>query len=140
MGQPGSIATHEGYFDNTAQYRMTWYSTWADFGDPIRKAMLKRLRMTLYGALNQTVVFKWGFDYSTTQSSQPTVIADTAPPSEYAIGEYAIAEYSRNLILKELAIPGRGIGQVLQVGFESQIQGYPISIQKVDIFVKQGRV
>jgi hypothetical protein len=36
-------------------------------------------------------------------------------------------------------IPASGSGTVLQLGFESDIDGTPLSIQKIDFFLKQGK-
>jgi hypothetical protein len=98
---------------------------------------LKKIGMTLFGTINQTVVYKWGFDYETGSQAQPSVITDTSAPAEYNIAEYGVSEYSRNLIVTTPSVNAGGVGKVVQIGFECQLQGYPISIQRVDVVTKE---
>lgn len=137
MGFPGYIGNHTGYMDNTAQYRLTYYSTWIDFGDPIRTSILKKIIMTLFGAIGQSIVYKWGFDYSSQFQAQPITTSNTAA-SEYNIAEYDIGEYSGTLSVRTLLVNTTGAGKVIQVGLETQVIGFPISVQRVDIFTKDG--
>ena len=53
--------------------------------------------------------------------------------------DYA-AEYSGSSTIDNVRIPVGGAGFVLQLGFESVIDGGFLSIQQVDLFVKQGRL
>ena len=138
VGQVGYLAKYDSYYDNGESYRMTYYSSWIDFGNPVMTSILKKIVMTLFGAINQTVVYKWGFDYIASQAAQPTVITDVTVPAEYNVAEYGIAEYARNLLVKSLGVCTTGSGKVIQIGFEAQLLGYPISIQRVDIFTKDG--
>jgi hypothetical protein len=138
MGQPGYIAQYAGYSDNGAEYRMSYYTNWIDFGDPIRTSVFKKAVLSLFGTLNQQVVLKWGFDYTSATKSATTTITDTSTVAEYNIAEYGIGEYTRNLVIKSLGLQGSGTGKVFQVGIECQIVGYPISIQRIDIYTKDG--
>jgi hypothetical protein len=140
VGKAGYLGEYSGYLDDAAQYRLAYYTSWLDFGNPIAISILKKIIMTLFGTLNQTVVYKWGFDYVTGQSARPTVVTDTTAPSEYNISEYGIGEYTRNLVVKTLGLPASGSGRVVQVGLEVQINGYPISLQRVDVYTKEGRL
>lgn len=138
MGQAGYIGKYEGYDDNGSEYRMSYYTNWIDFGDPIRTSILKKVTLSLFGTLNQQVVLKWGFDYTSATNSQTTLISDTSTVAEYGIAEYAVAEYTRNLVIKSLGLQASGVGKVMQLGVECQIVGYPISIQRVDVYTKDG--
>lgn len=138
LGQVGFIGTHTTYKDNGSSFRMSYYTGWLDFGKPIAYAILKKIRMTLAGGQGQTVVFKWGFDYISPIGSQ-SVPLDDAVASEYAISEYAIAEYNVDTLTSVVSVNASGTGRVCQVGFESQITDYPISVQKIDIYMKEGR-
>lgn len=137
-GQAGTLGEYTGYSDNGVQYRMSWYGSWLDFGDPIRTSVLKKINMTLVGTLNQQVVYKWGFDYTSATRSQSATITDTSAVAEYNIAEYGIAEYNRNIVIKSLGLNAGGMGKVVQIGMECQIIGYPISIQRVDVYTKDG--
>ncbi len=137
IGLARYIGEYGGYTDNGAAYRMAYYTSWVDFGDPVRTSILKKIIMTLFGALNQSIVYKWGFDYQSTSQAQPTVTS-TVSPSEYNVAEYGIAEYSGNLAVQTLSVNATGAGKVIQIGFETQVNGFPISIQRVDIYTKNG--
>ena len=138
MGQAGYVGIYSGYLDNNAQYRMSYYTNWIDFGDPIRTSLIKKINMTLVGTLNQQVVYKWGFDYTSATRSTAAMITDTSTVAEYGIAEYGIAEYNRNLVIRSLGLNTGGAGKVVQVGMECQVIGYPLSIQRVDVYTKDG--
>lgn len=138
LGKPGYLAKYDGYTDNGASYRMTYYSPWIDFGDPIRTSIMKKICMSIIGITTQGVTFKWGFDYIGMSHSQISSIGNSTPSGEYNIGEYNITEYSRNLTVRNLTMSASGSGKVVQVGVECQITGYPVSIQRVDVFTKDG--
>jgi hypothetical protein len=138
MGQAGYLGKYDGYLDNGAQYRMSYYTNWIDFGDPIRTSVIKKINMTLVGTFDQQVVYKWGFDYTSATRSASAVISGVGNVYEYGIAEYGIAEYTRNLIINPLGLNAGGTGKVVQVGMECQVIGYPISIQRVDVYTKDG--
>ena len=138
LGKPGYLAKYDGYSDNGVAYRMTYYSPWIDFGDPIRTSIMKKITMSIIGITTQGVTFKWGFDYIGMTQSRTSSIGSQTPSGEYNIAEYNIAEYSRNLTVRNLSMSASGAGKVVQVGVECQVNGYPVSIQRVDVFTKDG--
>lgn len=140
LGQAGYLGTYDTYYDNAVTYRMSYYTSWIDFGNPVMTSILKKIVMTIFGVLNQTVVYKWGFDYSSGSASQPVIIDTTGLPAEYNIAEYSEAEYSRTTLVKSLSVNAGGAGKVIQIGAEAQLLGFPISIQRVDIFTKDGKL
>ena len=139
MGVPSGAAIYAGYYDNGISYRMAYYSSWIDFGDPIRMSILKRIIMTLFGAAGQEVVYKWGFDYITNIDSQTETLSSAGTVSEYNIAEFGIDEYTGGVVIQSLGMNTTGSGKVIQVGIEVQLKGYPISVQRVDIYTKDGR-
>lgn len=140
MGQAGSIGSHEGYYDDTSTYRMSYFSTWIDFGNNIQTSIFKKAILTLIGLSNQTIVFKWGYDYIQSQFSQTTILSGISLPAEYGIAEYGIGEYSGNVGNNVVTAQGSSSGRVLQFGLEALIGGYKVAIQKIDIFTKNGRL
>ena len=139
-GRAGYIGTYSGFLDNAASYRMKYYSTWIDFGNPIMKSILKKIRLTLIGGVNQGIVFKWAYDFLTDYFSETVSITGSTTGSEYGTGEYGIAEYAGNTSVNVLSANGTSQGQVLQFGFEADVAGKQISIQKVDLLTKNGRI
>lgn len=141
MGMAGYIGQYYGYNDNdNLQYRMEYYTTWIDFGNPIQISILKKIRMTLIGVINQVIIFKWAYDYIQTYQIQTATVTSSLTTAEYGIAEYGIAEYGSVLDVSAISVNGGGSGQVLQFGFEAQVNGTGISVQRIDIFTKEGRI
>jgi hypothetical protein len=65
------------------------------------------------------------------------------PPAavdEYGIAEYNIAEYSSGVAISNFSKQLGGAGAVIQIGLETEINQNPLSIQKIDVFCKIGKV
>src|SRR3990167_7027600 len=140
LGQAGYVGEYTGYLDNTSQYRMEYFTTWIDFGNPIQTSILKRIKMTLIGVLNQVIIFKWGYDLHSTQFVETATITSTAQEAEWGVAECGVDEWGSIIDISPASVNGGGSGQVLQFGFEAQINDKEVSIQKIDIFVKNGRI
>lgn len=138
LGESGYIGKYYGYQDNGSSYRWSYYTNYFDFDQPTTIKMLKKLGLVVIGGGSQIVSIKWGFDYTNNYSSS-VIALDPVPVSEYGVGEYGIAEYANGIALDTLKFNASGAGKVLQIGFESDINGSPLSIQKVDIAIKQGK-
>lgn len=52
--------------------------------------------------------------------------------------DYA-TEYSGGTLVDTIRVAGSGSGSVIQLGFEADLNGGALSIQKMDVYVKQGR-
>ena len=52
----------------------------------------------------------------------------------------ALSEYSSGLALEEVRSNLGGSGSILQLGFEADINQNPLSIQKIDVYVKTGKI
>lgn len=139
LGRAGYIGEYTGYLDDTATYRMSYYITWVDLGNPIQRSILKRINAYVLGVNNQNIVFKWGFDFDENYRSESVAVSTSSTPSEYNIAEYNIGEYSSGLGISKVSVNAGGHGQSVQLGFEAVINGYSLSIQKVDIFTKDGK-
>jgi hypothetical protein len=138
LGQEGYIGKYNGYTDNTAVYRMSYYTNYFDFDQPTTTKMLKRVNVVAIGGSAQAIAFKWAFDYLSNYSSG-VVTLDTTTVYEYGIAEYNIAEYSNGIALDNAQINAGGSGKVLQLGFEADINNAPLSIQKIDFSLKAGK-
>ena len=92
----------------------------------------------MVGGSNQSVAVKWGFDY--TEGYQATTyVLDTATVYEYNVGEYNIAEYTSGIVIDRFSVNAGGQGSIMQLGLEADINGNPLSIQKIDVAVKAGK-
>ena len=138
IGKPGYIGKYFGHSDNTASYRMQYYTNYFDFDASTTLKILKKIGWVLIGGTNQSVAVKWGFDY--TEGYQATTyVLETARAYEYNIGEYNIAEYSSGIVLDRFSVNAGGQGTVMQIGLEADINGNPLSIQKIDFGIKTGK-
>jgi hypothetical protein len=138
FGQAGYIAEYGGHSDNGSSYRMAYYTTWADFGDPIRTSILKKISSTVFGTSDQIVTYKWGFDYTPQSLSEQVSVDSDGTLAEYGIAEYGIGEYGTGLTTDTISVNSGGSGKVIQVGLEIDIDGAAVSIQRLDVYTKDG--
>ena len=138
LGQKGYIGKYDGYEDNEQTYRMSYFTNYFDFGSSTNNKILKSISVTAIGGSYQPIAVKWGYDYSNNYSSR-VIELNGVTVYEYNIAEYGIAEYSNGIALDRVKIPASGSGTIIQLGFESDINGTPLSIQKIDFFLKQGK-
>lgn len=138
FGQAGYIALSDGYSDNGSDYRLSYYTTWVDFGDPIRTSILKKIAITVLGAISQVLTCKWGVDYLVQTRSEQITVGATQVTAEYGIAEYGIAEYGLGQIIDSIQMNVGGVGKVIQAGVEADVSGTQISIQRFDMYTKDG--
>jgi len=138
IGKPGYIGKYFGHSDNSSAYRMQYFTNYFDFDSPTSEKIMKQIGLVLIGGSNQVVSIKWGFDYKENYFAY-TKKLDSSSIYEYNIGEYNIAEYSDGIILDKFKIQAGGRGTVFQIGIEIDINGNPLSIQRIDVYIKQGK-
>jgi hypothetical protein len=139
IGQNGFVTKYTGYQDNGLPYRMEYYTNNADLGNDGQTSIIKKIKILVVGGSNQAISIFWGYDFSSSYQSQ-TVSIPTQAVFEYGIAEYNIAQYATSIILEELTAYGSGSGKVVQTGFEININGSPISFQKIEIQTKTGKL
>ena len=138
IGKEGYIGKYNLYEDNGAKYRMSYFTNYFDFGSATTNKILKRINVTAIGGSAQPIAIKWGYDYTRNYFSRGITL-QRVEVYEYNTAEYGIATYTNGIALDTAKIPASGSGTVLQLGFESDIDGTPLSIQKIDFFLKQGK-
>jgi hypothetical protein len=138
IGKPGYIGKYFGHSDNGTPYRLQYFTNYFDFDAATSLKILKKIGWVLIGGTNQSVAVKWGFDY-TEGYRATTYTLDTAVVYEYGTAEYNIAEYTSGIVLDRFSINAGGQGTVMQLGLEADINGNPLSIQKIDVGIKQGK-
>jgi hypothetical protein len=82
---------------------------------------------------------KWGYDFTSNYLSQ-TVKIPSQGVDYYGVSEYNIAQYSGGTALQTLVAYPTGAGKVIQTGYEADINGAPLSIQKIEIQAKNGKI
>jgi hypothetical protein len=100
---------------------------------------MKRVSWTIIGGSLQEIVTKWGFDYSESYRSATEVLGQL-DVSEYNIAEYNIDEFSGGLVIARVNKQVGGSGTVVQIGLETEINQSPVSIQKMDVSTKIGKL
>jgi len=139
MTNTKGLAEYKGYQDNGSKYSMQYYTNYFDFEMPNMTKIVKRLSATVIGSTGQKFVAKVGTDYEDIYTSYNLTVKD-AEVFEYNIAEYNIGEYSGAALIDNIRIPAGGSGFVVQLGFESEINGGFLNIQQIDLYVKQGRL
>jgi hypothetical protein len=144
IGKNGYIGLYSTHQDYQSSYRMLYYTNHADLGNQNQTSILKKLSIIVIGGTNQTVTFKWGFDFKTNYLSDNATIPIQGE-SYYGIAEYGanasvISQYTDGVALQTLVVSATGTGKIVQTGYESDINGTPLSIQKIEIQAKQGKI
>jgi len=138
IGKPGYIGKYFGHYDNASSYRMEYFTNHFDFEQPNQLKILKKIGLVVIGGSGAQIAVKYGFDYSENFFAETKVLAG-GTSYEYGVGEYNIAEYAGGIVLEKFFVNASGNGAIMQLGIESDIQGNPLSIQKIDVGIKQGR-
>lgn len=138
IGKHNGIGRYHGYTDNGFKYRLRYFSHYLDMGAPTTHKMLKQISATVIGGSNQSFVIKTNFDYQEATRSYPFTIV-TGEVAEFGIDEYGAGEFSFGIILDSIKSSVGGSGNTIQIGFEADVNGNELSVQKIDMFVKTGR-
>lgn len=139
IGKNGYVGKYSTYQDHNTAYRMLYYTNHADLGNANVTSLLKRLKVVVIGGSNQYLTMKWGFDFSTNYLSANALIPAQGV-YEYGIAEYNVAQYSSGVALQTLSISASGGGKIVQTGYEANINGSPLSIQRIEIQSKDGKM
>ena len=143
LGKTSYVAKYSGAQDDTSAYRLLYYTNHADLGNANVTSLLKRLKVIVIGGTNQFVTLKWGFDFSANYLSTNAQIP-TQAVSEYGIAEYGanatvLAQYANGVALQTLSVSASGSGKIVQTGYEADIDGSALSIQRIEIQSKDGK-
>jgi hypothetical protein len=139
IGKTGYIGSYSGYTDNESSYRMTYKTNHFDLDKPTNIKILKKLGWVIIGGTNQPITILYGFDYSENLRGA-AVSLPSEVTSEYNISEYGIGEYSDGVVLDDVYVNAGGSGETIQVGMESSINGTFVSIQRIDLYAKLGKI
>lgn len=139
IGKVGYVGKYFGFLDDTATYRFQYFTTYFDLGQPTIEKILKRIAWTIISGSTQAIVTKWGFNYTESFRSVTDTLGQ-ADVSEYNVAEYNIDEYSGGIVIARLTKQVGGAGLVVQIGLETEINQNPMSIQKMDVSAKIGKI
>ena len=144
IGKNGYVGKYGGYLDDASTYRMQYYTNHADLGDVAVTSIVKRIAVVAIGGSDQVITIKWGYDFSENYLSQ-NVSVPTQGISEYGRAEYGangvpVAQYAGGIVIQNLFSQATGSGKVFQTGYEAEVNGFELSIQKIEILAKRGRI
>jgi hypothetical protein len=144
IGKNGFVCKYGTYQDHTSAYRLMYFTNHADLGNQNVTSLLKRIKVVVIGGTNQFVTVKFGFDFIANYQAVNAQIP-VQGISEYGVAEYGangspLAEYSAGVALQTLSVPASGSGKIVQTGYESDINGAPLSIQRIEIQSKDGKI
>ena len=138
LGLVNGIAKYSAFQDNGVAYYLAYRTNYFDFDQPTVNKIIKTVGVTVIGGSGQNFSVKVGTDYTDQPRSYNRTIKQSSI-SEYDVAEYNIAEYTGGDLTDRIKVPVGGHGSVIQLGFEAYINGDQLSIQKFDVYVKQGR-
>ena len=142
LGVPDGIAEYKDYLDNSSTYEFEYLTTSSDLGAPTQNKFLKRAELMVIGSGEQDFTFRYGYDY-TLNLNTTTISRDFGVTnlSRYNKGYlYNVAKYSSvGIGIQKIRIPLGGSGKVVQFGINSTINDEPLSIQKIDTYLKTGK-
>ena len=143
IGKNGYIGKYGTYLDHATSYRVQYFTNYSNLNQTEVTSIVKKISVVVIGGSNQGFIIKWGYDfagqyYSATLNIPVTSVAEYGT-AEYGANGSPVAFYSSGIQLSTLVAQGSGFGNVVQTGYEVQINGSPISIQKIEIQTKDGK-
>ena len=144
IGKNGYIGKYGTYLDHASTYRLQYYTNYADLGDANVTSILKKISVVVIGGTNQILTIKWSYDFSAQYYSTQAQIPISSI-AEYGMAEYGangspVAYYSTGIQIGTLIGQASGYGKVVQTAYEIEINGSAISIQKIEIQAKNGKL
>ena len=162
-GTKDGLGEYSGYSDEVnnggnieqTSYLFRYYSPSLTFGDPSKLKFLKKIRPTVIGANTASVRIKWAYDFSSTFSTAVFGIGSQIPyyyssPKDDSVGfisegglaEYSqdgLAEYTGGELTTRPPINATGSGSVVTIGLESDINGFALSLQEINVLALMGK-
>ena len=146
-GSNENIAKYYGYVDNTSSYTLKYSSPWIDLADPNSMEsgtfikLPKKTTITTAGSSRYQITIQVSFDFASTGFVQTCSIISNSVASEYGVSEFGVAEWGASgKSLSQSKVNLARNGQHMRFTLSVPINGYEISIQKLDMFFKKGRV
>jgi hypothetical protein len=144
IGKNGYVGKYGTYLDHASTYRFQYYTNYADLGDANVTSILKKISVVVIGGTNQILTIKWSYDFSaqyySTQAQIPISTIAEYGMAEYGANGIPVAYYSTGIQIGTLIGQASGYGKVVQTAYEIEINGSAISIQKIEIQAKNGKL
>ncbi len=141
LGKAGFLCEYDGYLDDTESYIIKYYTGYLQFDGQSISSILKKIAVTVIGGAGQQFFFRYAFDYSGYFQAQSVTI-ESAYIAYYGVSMYnePTSLYSTGVFTATPTVQAGGAGKVLQFGFETTVNNAPVSIQRIDIYTKSGKI
>lgn len=148
IGTEDGLGYYDGFSDEVNEagtitltpYLFRYYSPALTFGDPSKLKFLKKLRPTIVGANTATVYLKWAYDFDSSYSTAEFNVGNQIPYYyNEPITEYMVAEFTGGITTTRTSINASGSGSVVTIGLESEINGFALSLQEINVLALTGK-
>jgi hypothetical protein len=141
----GVIASYAGYDDGGEPYTLKYKSPWMDLSSEEQAGTFykipKKATLTTVGGGTYNPTFTWAFDWSMSENTNTQSVSSPTGASEWGLAEWGVDEWNasaRELVNSKFQLSK--YGQHMRIGVTIPIDGKEISIQKIDLFMKRGRI
>jgi hypothetical protein len=80
----------------------------------------------------------WGYDLTTDYRSTEFTVGNQEP-AFYSVSEFTVGEFTGGALTSRRQINATGGGSIVTVGLESAINGFPLSLQEINVLVLIGK-
>ena len=138
FGMDAGVSQYDGFTDNNEPYQFRYFTNYNEFQSPNNLKFLKNIKATFIGGATTNVVFNWAYDYSYNFKKRLFSL-ESQINANYNEDDYNEAEYTSGIQVTRPTITASGSGAVVQFGFEANINGFGISVQRITAQATIGR-
>ena len=144
IGTTNGISEYKGFSDNGTRYRFKYFSPSLTFGDPSRLKILKKIKPTLVGANSATVFMKFAYNFGTSFSTTEFTVGNQQPAfynvNEFGTNSVPLSEFTGGELTNQRSLNAAGNGTSVVVGLESDINGFALSLQEINVMALIGKL
>ena len=158
IAENDGVAKYNTFSDNGTGYNFRYESNHFNLGQPTISKIVKKLKTVVIGANSQTIEFGVAYDFSGNFGKHTRKITlPTVKVSEYGVAEYSghripsnnsdglaadttSPEYSSTISIDNPSLAMGGSGNVIQILVTTEISDEAMSLQRIDLLAKQGRL
>ncbi len=149
VGSTAGISEYKGYSDDGSSYRFKYFSPSLTFGDTSRLKILKKIKPTLVGANSATVFMKFAYDFGTSYRTTEFTVGNQQP-AFFNVNEFhgdadpshnsnPLSEFTGGELTNQRSLNAVGSGTTVVVGLESDINGFALSLQEINLLALIGK-
>ena len=130
--------TSDGGIDKT--YVMKYRSGWIDVGLSTSKAAWKKMVWYILSLANIQPSVTWAYDFNTSKEYSASKSVSGSNPPVYGTATYGTATYGGDYVPGRYTFQMQSVGSILRLGYQSAVGGGKQAFNKVDLFLKTGRI